>query len=39
MNRVGEAKDLLGTLIYLACGASDFVTGQNIPVDGGYTLM
>ena len=39
MNRVGEPKDLLGTLIYLACGASDFVTGQNIPVDGGYTLM
>jgi NAD(P)-dependent dehydrogenase (short-subunit alcohol dehydrogenase family) len=39
MNRVGEPKDLLGTLIYLASEASDFVTGQNIPVDGGYTVM
>jgi gluconate 5-dehydrogenase len=39
MNRVGEPKDLLGTLIYLASAASDFVTGQNIPVDGGFTVL
>ena len=28
-------EDLLGTLIYLASGDSDFVTGQSIVVDGG----
>jgi NAD(P)-dependent dehydrogenase (short-subunit alcohol dehydrogenase family) len=28
-------EDLLGTLIFLACSDSDFVTGQSIVVDGG----
>ena len=31
--------DLLGTLIYLASPASDFVTGTAIPVDGGYAVL
>ncbi len=38
MGRVGVPEDLVGTLIYLCSSASDFVTGQNIPVDGGYTI-
>jgi NAD(P)-dependent dehydrogenase (short-subunit alcohol dehydrogenase family) len=28
-------QDLLGALIFLASGDSDFITGQNIAVDGG----
>ena len=38
MARIGKTEDLAGTLLYLASSASDFVTGQNIPVDGGFTL-
>ena len=38
LRRVGEPQDLLGTAIFLAAPASDFVTGQNIIVDGGVTL-
>lgn len=34
--RWGEPADLIGTLIYLASSASDFVTGQTIYVDGGW---
>ena len=33
--RDGYPEDLLGTLIFLASGDSDFVTGQSIVVDGG----
>jgi NAD(P)-dependent dehydrogenase (short-subunit alcohol dehydrogenase family) len=30
--------DIVGTLLYLASGASDFVTGQTIVVDGGSVM-
>ena len=33
--RDGYPEDLLGTLVFLAGGDSDFVTGQSIVVDGG----
>ena len=33
--RDGYPEDLLGALIFLASGESDFVTGQTIAVDGG----
>ena len=33
--RDGYPEDLLGTLVFLASGDSDFVTGQSIVVDGG----
>ena len=36
--RWGEPDDLVGTAVYLASRASDFVTGVSIPVDGGYTI-
>ena len=35
--RWGEPADLIGTLLYLCAPASDFVTGQNLFVDGGLT--
>jgi NAD(P)-dependent dehydrogenase (short-subunit alcohol dehydrogenase family) len=35
--RMGRPEDLAGTLVYLAGPASDYVTGQNILVDGGFT--
>jgi len=37
VGRWGNASDLVGTCVYLASGASDYVTGAVIPVDGGYT--
>lgn len=35
IKRSMEPEDLVGTLIYLCSGASDFVTGQTLNVDGG----
>jgi NAD(P)-dependent dehydrogenase (short-subunit alcohol dehydrogenase family) len=35
--RLGEPEDFVGIAIYLLSAASDFVTGQVIYVDGGYT--
>jgi NAD(P)-dependent dehydrogenase (short-subunit alcohol dehydrogenase family) len=37
MGRVGQIWDLFGTVIFLTCRASDFVTGQTLYVDGGWT--
>ena len=36
--RWGEPTDLAGIAVFLASGASDFVTGTAIPVDGGYSI-
>lgn len=36
--RWGETDELVGTAIFLASRASDFVTGTLIPVDGGYSI-
>ena len=36
MGRVGQVEELQGSAIYLASDASQFVTGQTIPVDGGF---
>lgn len=36
MGRFGEPCDLVGTVIWLVSGASKFVTGTVIPVDGGF---
>lgn len=38
LRRLGEARDLVGPALFLASAASDFVTGQNLIVDGGVTL-
>lgn len=37
--RWGEVDDLVGALVFLASGASDFVNGQTIYVDGGMTAV
>ena len=37
MKRLGEPEDFIGLVVYLLSAASDFVTGQVIYVDGGYT--
>ena len=35
--RLGERADLVGAAIFLASAASDFITGQVLYVDGGFT--
>ena len=37
MARMAEVTDLQGALVYLAAPASDYVTGSDLAVDGGYT--
>jgi NAD(P)-dependent dehydrogenase (short-subunit alcohol dehydrogenase family) len=37
LGRLGEPEDFVGAAIYLLSSASDFVTGQIVYVDGGYT--
>lgn len=38
MGREGEAHELKGAYLYLACDASSYTTGADIVVDGGYCL-
>lgn len=37
--RWGDPNELIGPLLFLASSASDFVTGQNLAVDGGMTAV
>ncbi len=37
MGRYGEATELVGTTVWLLSSASRFVTGNVIPIDGGYS--
>src|SRR5579864_4963299 len=37
LGRTGNPEDLKGAVVYLASSASDYVTGQTIFVDGGWT--
>jgi gluconate 5-dehydrogenase len=38
MGRWGQPEELEGTVVFLAARASDFITGQTIYVDGGWTI-
>ena len=38
LRRWGRPEDLIGTAIFLASEASDYLTGQTIFVDGGWTI-
>ncbi|MBE0599533.1 MAG: 3-oxoacyl-ACP reductase FabG [Desulfuromonadales bacterium] len=37
INRWGQVEELVGLVIYLASGASSFMTGAIIPLDGGWS--
>lgn len=37
--RFGKPEELIGTLVWLCSDASAFVTGVNVPVDGGFTAF
>lgn len=38
LGRLGTPSDLVGALVYLASEASDYATGLDLIVDGGYTI-
>ena len=39
MKRAGMPEELIGLAIYLASDASSFLTGEDIIIDGGYTIV
>ncbi len=38
LNRIGKPQDIKGLITLLSSNASDFITGQNLVVDGGWTI-
>lgn len=38
LNKIGKPEDLAGVFVFLASEAANFITGQNIIVDGGWTI-
>ena len=37
MGRLGRPEDMAGAVVFLASSAARFVTGANLPIDGGWT--
>ena len=38
LGKVGQPKDLDGLILYLSSAASDFMTGSELMIDGGYSI-
>jgi len=38
LKRIGEPKDLQGIILLLSSSLSSYITGQNIAIDGGWTI-
>jgi len=38
MKRMAEVTDLQGAVVYLACEASDYMSGHDLVIDGGYCV-
>ena len=38
IGRLGEVDDLKGAIVFLASDVSDFMTGHDLVIDGGYTV-
>ena len=39
LGKIGKPEDLAGIIVLLSSNASDFITGQNFIVDGGWTIV
>ncbi|MEE9584607.1 MAG: glucose 1-dehydrogenase [Candidatus Brocadiales bacterium] len=39
MKRIGRPSDLTGTVVFLSASGSDYITGQTIFVDGGFSVQ
>jgi NAD(P)-dependent dehydrogenase (short-subunit alcohol dehydrogenase family) len=37
LGRIGKIDDLIGAVVFLSTEDSDFITGQTLYVDGGWT--
>ncbi|MDD5621037.1 MAG: glucose 1-dehydrogenase [Candidatus Pacebacteria bacterium] len=37
--RIGQPEDIANAVAFLSCDESDYITGQVLAVDGGYTIM
>lgn len=39
LKRLGDPQDIAGAVLFLTSAAARFVTGQTLPVDGGYSVV